>query len=54
MARVTIYYRTAEEKDKLISDILKLENHKVITISKEYQGKGKSLYKRRYIDLSQR
>lgn len=54
MPRIVISYRTTAEKDKLISDILRLENFKVLVISKEYEGKGKSLYKKRYISLSEK
>jgi hypothetical protein len=44
-------YETNEEKESFINDILKLKGYKIMNLSKEYDGKGKGLYKKIYIDL---
>lgn len=54
MARLILYYSTNEEKQNLISDISKFQRYKILKISKECPGKGKSPYKRTYIDLSEK
>jgi hypothetical protein len=51
MLRLTLSYSTQEEKEKFLSDIVNLKEHKVVEVSK---GKEKSLYKKLYIDLSQK
>lgn len=54
MIKLTLSYSNNQEKEKIIADISKLEEYKILNISKEYSGKGKSLYKRTYIDLSEK
>jgi hypothetical protein len=50
MLKIRLMYSEQEEADKAIS---KFEsNFKVLSISKERPGKGKSLYRKIYIDLS--
>ena len=51
MIRVTLSYSTQEDKERFLTDIVNLKEHKVLKISK---GKEKSLYKKLYIDLSQK
>ncbi|ERI92138.1 hypothetical protein HMPREF1982_02679 [Clostridiales bacterium oral taxon 876 str. F0540] len=50
MLKIRITYCNEAEKEGFI-DKLK-NNFKILEVSKEYQGKGKSLYKKCYIDLS--
>lgn len=52
MVKIKFSYETEEEKEKFISDLFKHRNHRVMHISKEYLGKGKSPYKNIHIDLS--
>jgi len=55
MIRLTVSFETREEKENLISDISKLDHYKIKSpIKKEYPAKGKSLYRRIYIDLSEK
>lgn len=50
MLKVRVTYSNEEEKDKLINELKSY--FRLNQISKEYMGKGKSLYKSIYLNLS--
>jgi hypothetical protein len=52
VVRITLSYETQEEREKFIADMFRHKDHKIKSISKEYQGKGKSSYRKIYIELS--
>lgn len=55
MIRLTLSFSSQDEKEKIISDISKIEHFKIKSpIKKEYPGKGKSLHRRIYIDLTEK
>lgn len=50
MLKLRVTYSDSADKDKLINELDK--QYRILNVSKEYPGKGKSLYKNTYIDLS--
>lgn len=50
MIKINASYESIEEKDKLINELK--SKFKVVKISKEYGVKGKSPYKKIYMNLS--
>lgn len=54
MIRIKLSYLTAEEKEKFLSEMLRLNHYKIKKVSSECKPKGKSLYRRIYIDLIQK
>lgn len=54
MIRLTLLFSSQDEKGKILSDISNLGRYKILNISKEYPGKGKSLHRRIYIDLTEK
>lgn len=52
MIKIRITYSNEVEKDKLIDNIHK--DFRVMNISREYLGQGKSPYKKIYMDISNR
>jgi hypothetical protein len=54
MGRLEYSFDSAEDKENFISDVLRHKHHRVKHISKEYGGKGKSLYRKIRIDLAKK
>lgn len=50
MIKLKVSYSNPAEKDKLLSELK--NNFNIIKISKELKAGGKDLYKRVYIDIS--
>lgn len=54
MGRIEYSFDSTEDKENFISDLLRLKHHRVMRISKEYGGKGKSPYRKIRIDLAKK